>query len=850
MERLASQSEALWTVTGKSPRRPRLAFVSPLPPERSGISDYSAELLPELARHYDIEVVVAQDEVTTPWIKANCPIRTVNWFRLHADGFDRVLYHFGNSPFHLHMFSLLESVPGVVVLHDFFLSDIIAYKELHGAIPDCWTKALYAGHGYAAVQQRFHTANLGDLTSAYPCNLAVLRNAQGVIVHSANSLRLAQYWYGEKLSGEWAVIPHLRVPAAIAQNRKEARTALGLDEADFMVCSFGLLGPIKLNHRLLDAWLASPLATNSHCVLVFVGENEGGEYGQQIRQTIANSGFARRIRITGWADAKVFRQYLAAADVGVQLRTQTRGETSGTVLDCMNHGLATVVNAHGSMVDLPDDGVWKLPDKFTDAQLTAALATLYQDADHRRKLGGRARHIVQSQNAPRACADQYFAAIEGYHRAAATTVPALTRSIARIESAPTESSSWLALAEAIDRSITPPLTQRQLFVDVSIIAQRDYKTGIQRVVRGILLEWIKRPPDGYRVEPVYATAEQPGFYRYARQFTLKFLDSQPGSLADEPISYRAGDIFVGLDFYAQLVMLQNSFYQAMRRQGVSIHFVVYDMLLLHLPHCFPEDPSLRFEEWLGVVAQCDGAACISKAVADELATWLEAHGPKRERPFKLTWFHLGANIDRSAPTTGLPENATSVIASLRTQPSFLMVGTVEPRKGYAQTLAAFEALWAQGENVNLTIVGRQGWIVESLVGKLRAHPELGHRLFWLEGISDEFLEQIYAASTCLIAASEGEGFGLPLIEAAQHKLPIIARDIPVFREVAGEYAAYFSGKAPDDLAQAIIAWLQLFASGQHKTSAGMPWLTWEESAKLLLEAITKPAVLAQPPVDA
>ena len=65
----------------------------------------------------------------------------------------------------------------------------------------------------------------------------------------------------------------------------------------------------------------------------------------------------------------------------------------------------------------------------------------------------------------------------------------------------------------------------------------------------------------------------------------------------------------------------------------------------------------------------------------------------------------------------------------------------------------------------------------------RRLQEIGNRLFWLEGISDEYLEKIYDAATCLIAASEGEGFGLPLIKVAQHKLPIIARDIPVFREV-------------------------------------------------------------------
>ncbi|WP_115760418.1 glycosyltransferase, partial [Escherichia coli] len=89
------------------------------------------------------------------------------------------------------------------------------------------------------------------------------------------------------------------------------------------------------------------------------------------------------------------------------------------------------------------------------------------------------------------------------------------------------------------------------------------------------------------------------------------------------------------------------------------------------------------------------------------------------------------------------------------------------------------------------------------------HAERNRRLFWLDGVSDEYLEKIYAASDCLIAASEGEGFGLPLIEAAQHKLPIIARDIPVFREVAGNHALYFSGATPDTLANAVKEWLTL-----------------------------------------
>lgn len=229
----------------------------------------------------------------------------------------------------------------------------------------------------------------------------------------------------------------------------------------------------------------------------------------------------------------------------------------------------------------------------------------------------------------------------------------------------------------------------------------------------------------------------------------------------------------------------------------------------------------------------DGLICISRTTAAEVANWLKEHGGARARPLRIDWFHLGADIESSAPTDGLPQEAEDLLAALSRTVSFLMVGTLEPRKGHAQVLAAFEQLWASGTSATLVIVGKQGWMVEALVEQLREHPERGQRLFWLEGVSDEYLEKIYRGSTCLIAASEGEGFGLPLIEAARHKVPILARDVPVFREVAGEHASYFKGDDPDGLALAIKDWLKLYAQGRHPKSDGMPWLTWAQSVERL-----------------
>lgn len=818
-------------------RRPRMAYVSPLPPARSGISDYSAELLPQLARHYDIDVVLAQEGVATPWVRANCGVRSIEWFRRHARDYERVVYHFGNSEFHQHMFGLLAEVPGVVVLHDFFLSGVAAHMEVTGYQPGYWARVLYEGHGYAALAHRFHAADTADVVWGYPCNAGVLRNALGMIVHSENSRRLARQWYGPDAARGWAVVPHLRVPEPAA-DRAGARRTLGLRDDDFVVCSFGLLGPSKLNDRLLSSWLASPLAQDKRCVLVFVGENQAGAFGQDLVAAIRRSGLEKRIRITGWADTATFRQYLAAADAGVQLRTRSRGETSGTVLDCMNYALPTIVNANGSMADLRDDGVWKLADDFSDSDLATALEALWRDPQRRRALGDQARRIILDDHAPFVCADLYRQAIETAYRKAASGLPALAAAVGRLDGAPQQDQPWADLAEACALSVPAPLPRRQLLLDISELVQRDARSGIQRVVRSVLRELLDHPPPGYMVEPVYATPDQG--YRYARKYTLRLLDCPDSLYPDEPVEYHAGDMFLGLDLQPHVVAAQQAFYRHLRRIGVAVHFVVYDLLPVTLPQAFSPGAADHHNEWLRVVTEGDGAVCISEAVADELRQWLVTHGKPRARPFRIASFHLGADIVSSAPSTGMPPDGAAVLAQLGQRPTFLMVGTLEPRKGHAQALAAFEQLWDRGADANLVIVGKQGWMVEALVERMTRHPELNQRLFWLDGISDEFLERVYAASACLIAASYGEGFGLPLIEAAQQQLPIVARNIPVFREVAGSHAHYFEGEQPAALAASLEEWLALHAAGKAVRSDAMPWLSWRESTRQLMAALALP----------
>ncbi|QTP58887.1 glycosyltransferase family 4 protein [Billgrantia antri] len=412
----------------------------------------------------------------------------------------------------------------------------------------------------------------------------------------------------------------------------------------------------------------------------------------------------------------------------------------------------------------------------------------------------------------------------------------LTSQVATLVPEQIKDSELVGIAYAINR-IRSYGGDKQLFVDISELVQRDARTGVQRVTRSILKELLDSPPEGYLVRPVYSTIDMPG-YRYAQQF-VEHLNGRESCVVDELIEYRPGDIFLGLDLQHHTTRVQKNYLLSMRHEGVRVVFVVYDLLPIHFPHCWPSKHSVHdvHHEWLHTISHFDGAICISKAVANELFKWQSMNGPKRLRPFEINWFHLGADVSNSVPTKGLPENFNNVLEGLKRRPTFLAVGTLEPRKRQEQILDSFDLLWSKGIDSNLVVVGKQGWMVEELASKIHLHPELNKRLFWLEGISDEYLEKIYEVSSCLVAASEGEGFGLPLIEAAQHKLPIIARDIPVFREVARDFAFYFDSFEPEGLSLAIVEWLQLYKNDAHPRSDNMPWITWKQSAEQLKRAL-------------
>lgn len=395
------------------------------------------------------------------------------------------------------------------------------------------------------------------------------------------------------------------------------------------------------------------------------------------------------------------------------------------------------------------------------------------------------------------------------------------------------------LARSIADTFPPP-GRPTIYLDVSSIILDDHRSGIQRVTRAISREMLRAETPGYDVKLVWTTPTSNGF-RVASDFMHKLHDVR-SSHEDQWVEFKRNDILLMLDLHPGVTINHQGHFRNLRAKGVKVYHVVHDILPVQMPDFFWPESCAEFRTWLEAISHSDGALCVSKTVAGELRDYLTRFGKKRALPFKIGFFHNGADIENSAPTRGRPDDADQVLAALAARPTFLMVGTIEPRKGHRQALLAFAELWRSGLDVNLVIVGRlggQGWDTSAITALLDDADGQRERLFWLSNVSDEYLQQLYAAASCLIAASEGEGFGLPLIEAAQENLPILARDIPIFREVAGNHATYFENSTDHRvLASAINAWLSHWHIGTHVRAEDMPWQTWQRSAEQIFHVIT------------
>lgn len=362
----------------------KVAYYSPLPPERSGIADYSALLLPALERRMDV-TVVARGTSRPP------------------RGSDVALYHVGNNPdAHGWIVDALERHRGVVVLHDFVLHHLIAGLTIGRGDPEGYLGAMQRDAGVVGrllahgVVDYLLPPIWEERAADFPLAGKVLDPADGVICHSRYVQEQSRA-YGYE--GPIWVVPHPAWPAF-----KPGRRLAPEGRFPIVTC-VGHLNFAKRIPQLLDAFQRVRDRFPDGLLVL------GGSAAPGLRLSEPNLGHG--VLRLDYQHEQDLWQLLADCDVVVSLRWPTMGETSGIAMRALSQGKPLVVSDVGWFSELPDSVAAKVPvDEFEVEALAATLELLADDDRLRKRMGTAASDYVRREHDLDRVADLYLAALE------------------------------------------------------------------------------------------------------------------------------------------------------------------------------------------------------------------------------------------------------------------------------------------------------------------------------------------------------------------------------------------------------------------------------------------------------
>ncbi|SFO11332.1 glycosyltransferase family 1 protein [Sphingomonas sp. OK281] len=297
----------------------------------------------------------------------------------------------------------------------------------------------------------------------------------------------------------------------------------------------------------------------------------------------------------------------------------------------------------------------------------------------------------------------------------------------------------------------------------------------------------------------------------------------------EPIDVTSDDIVALIDDFAGGSPSLGAIAKA-RRTGATTIAIVYDLIPILHPEMVPRPIAYLFKRTFEKMAgRVDGLIAISKSGAD----LIRAQPAVLRSGVPVSSFYLGQDLHvaRGNPaSTTIPEDAW------HGGPTFIMVGSIEPRKRHAAALAAFSSLWEDGVAANLLMVGRVGWDVDAFIHETRRHVQFGKSLFLCHDVGDNELRDAMARADATIMASKAEGFGLPIVESLAFGVPVLASDIPIFREVAGEAGCYFPPDDINEFAGAIRGFIDN-PEGYQTAARAFSWINWDGSASEFAETV-------------
>lgn len=386
----------------------RLAYFSPLPPVRSGIADYSAELLPELAKSAEITVFVDRPRDQTSGLPYDIQ-QAIHFDEIERERpFDLCLYQLGNNQYHEYVYDRALQTPGMVVLHEHCLHHLVVWKTLGRGDEEGYRREMF--YAYGRLGARLADSRSRAISSEYqqflmPLNHRLVDRSLGVVVHSRYA---ASQLEGMSPDMPVELIPH-HLSRAVGEveelDKLECRRSLGLPEDAFIVCSQGFVTPPKRLPVVLAAFRRL-LKLAPQARYVIAGEDH---WKWKIAPLIEEFGLRNQVRLTGYLTERDLFRYMRASDVLVNLRYPTAGETSGILIRGLGAGLPVIVSDYGQFRDLPEDVCLRVaPGAGEEQELADRLQMLAYRPLLRDHLGRRAAAWAREECAIERSAERYL----------------------------------------------------------------------------------------------------------------------------------------------------------------------------------------------------------------------------------------------------------------------------------------------------------------------------------------------------------------------------------------------------------------------------------------------------------
>ncbi len=233
----------------------------------------------------------------------------------------------------------------------------------------------------------------------------------------------------------------------------------------------------------------------------------------------------------------------------------------------------------------------------------------------------------------------------------------------------------------------------------------------------------------------------------------------------------------------------------LRKAGIPGIVTIHDLIFLRHPEYYnPIDVFLYRRKFRTTLREAQRIVAISECTKRDILAFSDFPEDRIDVIYQScgTRFRQTATDEERAEVRDLYQLPERFILS---------VGTIEPRKN---ALLAVQALLNPAlSNIHLVLLGRQTKYVSKTLQPFIHKNQLTNRVHLLSGVPNQHLPAIYQQALCFVYPSRYEGFGIPIIEAIQSRLPVVAATGSCLEEAGGPDSLYVHPDDADALAQAV-----------------------------------------------